>query len=247
MTNRKMVLPLLALGLAGAGATVSADDYRAEVRLLGDRAEPEGNAPHFDRFTALGTYFLDPVRTDGLPLAEAAFLNKSSFVTAAATRSEIGDEKIDIYGASIGYYMPDTMFYGRLGFTYADDLSPGDRSNVNGTFGITPFDGLLLTTNFDEHGWDPNVAAKYVGKMANSHFYAITASAFDPDQGDTNVGLDFDYFLDTTLSVGAGYGSASDSISLRAQKFFTPSFAVGGHVTTSDDGDGFGASVAWRF
>jgi hypothetical protein len=55
MTNRKMVLPLLALGLAGAGATVSADDYRAEVRLLGDRAEPEGNAPHFDRFTALGT------------------------------------------------------------------------------------------------------------------------------------------------------------------------------------------------
>jgi hypothetical protein len=187
------------------------------------------------------------VRTDGLPLAEAAFLNKSSFVTAAATRSEIGDEKIDIYGASIGYYMPDTMFYGRLGFTYADDLSPGDRSNVNGTFGITPFDGLLLTTNFDEHGWDPNVAAKYVGKMANSHFYAITASAFDPDQGDTNVGLDFDYFLDTTLSVGAGYGSASDSISLRAQKFFTPSFAVGGHVTTSDDGDGFGASVAWRF
>jgi hypothetical protein len=247
MISPRLLTPFLALVLASGATAALADDYRAEVRLIGDRTDPDGDFPHINQFTAVGTYFLDPVRTDGLPLAEAAFLDRSSFVSAAAVRSEIGSDKIDIYGASIGYYMPDTIFYGRLGFTYADDLSPGDRSNVNGTFGITPFDGLLLTTNFDEHGWDPNVAAKYVGKMANSHFYSITASAYDPDEGDTNVGLDFDYYLDTTFSVGAGYGSASDSFSVRAQKFFTPSFAVGGRVSTGDDGDAFGATVAWRF
>jgi len=244
--SSRLVSSLLTLALACGGASALADDYRAEVTLLGDRTEPDGDFPHLDQFAAVGTYYLAPVRTDGLPLAEAAFLNRSSFVRGAAVRSEIGDEKIDIFSASLGYYMPDTIFFGRLGVSYADDFD-GDQTNFNGSFGITPLDGLLLFTNFDEHGWDPNVTAKYVGKMANSHFYAITASAADPDEGDTNVRLDFDYYLDSTFSVGAGYGSASDDFSLRAQKFFTPSFAVGGHVNTGDDGDGFGASVTWRF
>jgi hypothetical protein len=245
-SSPKLLPSLLAISLACGGASALADDYRAEVTLLGDRTEPDGDFPHIDQFAALGTYYLAPVRTDGLPLAEAAFLNRSSFVRGAAVRSEIGDGKIDIFSASLGYYMPDTIFFGRLGVSYADDFD-GDQTNINGSFGITPLDGLLLFTNFDEHGWDPNVTAKYVGKMANSHFYAITASAVDPDEGDTSVSLDFDYYLDNTFSVGAGYGSASDDFSLRAQKFFTPSFAVGGHLSTGDDGDGFGANVTWRF
>jgi hypothetical protein len=245
-SSPKLLPSLLAISLACGGASALADDYRAEVTLLGDRTEPDGDFPHIDQFAALGTYYLAPVRTDGLPLAEAAFLNRSSFVRGAAVRSEIGDGKIDIFSASLGYYMPDTIFFGRLGVSYADDFD-GDQTNINGSFGITPLDGLLLFTNFDEHGWDPNVTAKYVGKMANSHFYAITASAVDPDEGDTSVSLDFDYYIDNTFSVGAGYGSASDDFSLRAQKFFTPSFAVGGHLSTGDDGDGFGANVTWRF
>jgi hypothetical protein len=245
-SSRKLVPSLVAAALACGGMSAMADDYRAEVTLIGDRTEPDGNFPHLDQFAAVGTYYLEPVRTAGLPLAEAAFLNRSSFVRGAAVRSEIGDEKIDIFSASLGYYMPDTIFFGRLGVAYADDFD-GDQTQFNGSFGITPIDGLLLFTNFDEDGWDPNVTAKYVGKMANTHYYSITASAVDPDGDDTNVGLDFDYYLDTTFSVGAGYGSASDDFSLRAQKFFTPSFAVGAHASTGDDGDGFGASVTWRF
>jgi hypothetical protein len=246
ISSRALVPSLLAVTLACGGMAAFADDYRGEVTLFGDRTEPDGDFPHLDQFAAVGTYYLAPVRTDGLPLAEAAFLNRSSFVRGAAVRSEIGDEKIDIFSASLGYYMPDTMFFGRLGVSYADDFD-GDQTNFNGSFGITPLDGLLLLTNFDEDGWDPNVTAKYVGKMANAHYYAITASAVDPDRGDTNVSLDFDYYLDNTLSVGAGYGSAADDFSLRAQKFFTPSFAVGAHASTGDDGDGFGANVTWRF
>lgn len=243
---RKLVPSLLAVTLAAAGTSALADDYRSEVTVLADRTEPDGHFPHLDRFAAVGTYYLEPVRTDGLPLAEAAFLNRASFVSGAAVRSELGDEKIDIFSASLGYYMPDTIFFGRLGVSYADDFD-GDRTNFNGSFGITPLDGLLLFTNFDEDGWDPNVTAKYVGKMANSHYYALTASAVDPDRGDTNVSLGFDYYLDDTFSLGAGYGSAADDFSLRAQKFFTPGFAVGGHVSTGDDGDSFGANVTWRF
>jgi putative general porin len=247
MTHFRKIASLCAVVSLGGG-TALADDYRAQVDVSVDRTEFDDSAfDHGQAFSAVGTYYLAPVRTDGLPLAEAAFLNRSSYASAAAVRSELDDEKIDIYGVSLGYYLPDTIFFGRLGFTYADDLSPGDRSNFNGTFGVTPFAGLLVTTDFDENGWDPNVRAKYVGKMANSHYYAVSASAVDPDDGDTDVGLDFDYFFDNTFSVGAGFGSAADTFSLRAQKFFTPSFAVEGRLSTGDVGDGFGATISWRF
>jgi len=245
-STRKLVPSFLAVALACGGLSAHADDYRGEVTLTGDRVNPDGPAPHVDAFTALGTYYLAPVRTDGLPLAEAAFLDKSSYVNAGAAHFDFGDDDADIYSANIAYYMPETIFFGRLGVTRSE-FSGGGDTNFNGTFGITPFAGLLLTTDFDEDGWDPNISAKYVGKMANAHYYAVTASAVDPDEGDTDVSLDFDYYLDNTFSVGAGYGSDGDTFSLRARKFFTPRFAVGGHVNTGDDGDGFGASVTWRF
>jgi hypothetical protein len=247
MHFRNLVSSFLVVTLAGGSLSAFADDYRAEVQLTADRVNPDGDSPDIDTFSATGTYYLEPVRTDGLPLAEAAFLGKSSYVSAAAARVDFGgDDDADFLAANFGYYMPNTIFFGRLGVAHAE-IGNADDTNVNGSFGITPFDGLLLTTDFDEDGWDPNIHAKYVGKMANSHFYAVTVSAVDPDEGDTDVGVDFDYFLDTGFSVGAGYGSGDDSFRLRAQKFFTPSFAVGGNVSTSDGGDGFGASVTWRF
>src|SRR5688572_8448176 len=171
-TFRRLPLPACLAAAIALPLAVQADDYRAEVRVYGQHVDLPDDSADADLLGATGTWYLEPVRTDGLPLAEAAFLGRSSFVSAAAARSELGDEKIDILSASFGYYVPDTIFYGRLGFTYLDDFSPGDRSIFSGTFGITPLDGLLLTTDFDENGWDPNVTAKYVGKMANSHFYA---------------------------------------------------------------------------
>jgi len=246
ISSRKLVPSLLALTLAGSGMSAFADDYRGEVTLTGDRTNPDGNFDDVTTLTALGTYYLAPVRTDGLPLAEAAFLNKSGYVNAGAAHVDVGDSDANFYAANIGYYMPNTIFFGRLGVARSE-FGGGNDTNVNGTFGITPFAGLLLTTSFDEDGWDPNISARYVGKMANAHYYAISASAVDPDRGETDVSLDFDYYLDNTFSVGAGYGSAADDFSLRARKFFTPRFAVGGHVSTGDDGDGFGANVTWRF
>jgi hypothetical protein len=245
MNSRNLVSSFVAGMLACGSLSAFADDYRAEVQLTGQRVNPDGPASDVDTFAATGTYYLAPVHTDGLPLSEAAFLDKSSYVSAGAAHVDVGDDA-EFYAANFGYYVPDTMFFGRLGVARSE-FRGGGETNFNGTFGITPFEGLLLTTSFDEDGWDPNISAKYVGKMANSHFYAITATAVDPDKGDTDVGIGFDYYLDTTFSVGAGYGSAADSWSLRAQKFFTKSFAVGGYLTTSNHADGFGASVTWRF
>jgi hypothetical protein len=241
LTVRACIAAAIALPLCA-----QADDYRAELGVGFEHTSFDGEGvPNAREYGVAGTYYLEPVTTDGLPLAEAAFLNRSSFVRAGTARAEFGDGKIDIFHATAGYYMPDTIFYGELSFTYLDDFSPGDRSIFSGAFGVTPIDGLLVLTRFDEDGWDPNVTAKYVGKLPNAHFYAATVSAVDPDEGDVDVRLDVDYFLDTTLSVGAGVGR--HDWTLRAEKFFTPGFAVGGRFSALDEGDQFGASVTWRF
>ena len=237
----------LLLAAMFASAATQADDYQFELNVSGDHASFDADDPDdLDAIGVGGTYYFKPVPTDGLPLAEAAFLNKSSYVSGAAIRSELGDEKIDIFGASLGYYMPGTMLYGRLGFTYADDYG-GDQTNINGSIGVTPLHGLLVTTDFDEDGWDPNATAKYVGKIADRHFYAASVSVTDPDDDDVDLGLAFDYYLDLTFSVGAGFNSGQDAFSLRAEKFFKPNFAVGGRAYFGDDSDGFGATVSWRF
>ena len=228
-------------------AVALADDYRAEVRLIGNHNEFDDDVGDVDVINAIGTYYLEPVPTDNLPLAEAAFLNRSSHVNVTASHfDQEGEGNAEIFGANIGYYLPDTIFFGRLGVTRVD-LGDGADIRWHGSFGVTPIDGLLLTTDFDEDGWDPNVRAKYVGKMGNGHFYAATVSAVDPDEGDVNVGIDFDYFLDLTLKVGAGYNDGPDRFAVRAEKFFTPRFAVAGAVYTEDAGEGFSVQVGWRF
>jgi hypothetical protein len=243
---------LTAVFLAGilASAAAHADDYRFELGASFDRVGFD-DAPDADIFGVGGTFYLKPVPTDGLPLADAWFLNRSSFVNASLSRLDFAGENADLLDANFGYYIPNTIFYGRVGVAKTDeDLGlgdDGDETLVYGTFGITPIDGLLVTTDFTEDGWDANATARYVGKMGNDHYYAAQVSVHDPDDDDVNVGLDFDYYLDHTLSIGGGVGIGSDTVTIRAEKFFMQNFAVAGRVFFGDDGDGLGATVKWRF
>ena len=48
--------PILVLA---PSACAFADDYRSEVQLIADRTDPDGDLPHINHFTAVGTYYLD--------------------------------------------------------------------------------------------------------------------------------------------------------------------------------------------
>lgn len=221
-----------------------ADEYRAELDLTYDHIEFDiDGIPDGDAAGIAGTYYFSPVVTDDRPLAEAAFLGRSSFVGAGAVRSEIGDQKLDVFGTGIGYYLPNTIFYGELNYTYADDL---DEDLVSGALGVAPIDGLLVTTRFDEYGWDPNASARYVGKLPNAHWYAAEVNLAEFDD-DLVWSAAFDYYFDPTFS--AGLGLSEDVTSLRSEKFFTPSFSIGGHVDFVDDEGSmaYGAKISWRF
>ena len=240
-------LPLLVFGLF-ACAAAHADDYRFELGANFDHVSFDNDAPDVDILSVAGTFYLKPVPTDGVPLAEAAFLNRSSFVNAGVSRVDVDGDHADVFGANFGYYIPNTIFYGRIGVLKFDDaFGFDDDTTVNGTFGVAPFDGLLITTEFDEDGWNPNATARYVGKFDNGHFYAASINVVDPDDENVEVGANFDYFFDPTFSVGGGL--SSDRLEVRAEKFFMPNFSVGGRVYTDDDsdGDGLAAFVKWRF
>jgi hypothetical protein len=223
-----------------------ADDYRAEIDLTYERIDFDRPlVPDGDALGVAGTYYLSPVATDDRPLAEAAFLGRSSFVGAGAVRSELGDEKLDIFGAGIGYYLPGTIFYGELTYNYADDFD-GDQHRLSGALGVAPIDGLLVTTRFDEEGWNPNASARYVGRLPNAHWYAarVELAEFDDDLA---WAASFDYFFDPTFS--AGVGLAEDFSTLRFEKFFTPGFSVGAHAHFGNDqgSNAYGAKISWRF
>jgi len=240
----RLTLPACLVAMLPVAA--NADEYRAQLDLTYDRLDFDRPlVPDGDALGVAATYFFSPVVTDDRPLAEAAFLGRSSFVGAGAVRSELGDEKIDIFGAGIGYYLPNTIFYGELNYTYSHDFG-GDQDRVSGALGLAPIDGLLVTTRFDEDGWDPNASAKYVGKLPNAHWYAATIDLAEFDD-DLVWAAFFDYYFDPTFS--AGLGLAENVTTLRAEKFFTPSFSVGARFDLGNDqgSNAYGAQISWRF
>jgi cyclophilin family peptidyl-prolyl cis-trans isomerase len=189
-----------------------------------------------------GTWYFAPVATDDVPLSEAAFLGRASYVGAIAARFELFDTRLDAQAASIGYYFPGTMFFAGAGVSRSEQviaLNSTTRLTDHftqwfGTLGIAPIDGLLITTELGEGGYDPNLRARHVGKLPNSHFYAGSVSIVDPDEGDTSIGVDFDYFLDDSTSVGAGYQDGPDRLEVRAERFFSGSWAAGVSAYTAD-------------
>lgn len=253
MTKLRILAPVLMLGLAPAAAL--ADDYRFEVKGAFDRDVPTGDFYDINTTALYGTWYFQPVSIDGVPLSEASFLGRSSYLSAVVARFDgFVDTDQNAMAASVGYYIPGTMFFvgggasrveSVIGVSSTVVLKRYDTTWV-GTLGIAPLDGLLISTNFLKGGYDPNVTAKYVGKLPDHHYYSGSVSLVDPDFGDTTFAIDFDYYFDESSSLGVGYDHAGDRWELRAEKFFSKTWAAGVSANTADGSAGFGFNVTWR-
>ena len=256
MTKLRGVAPALMLALIPAAAL--ADDYRLEIQGTFSRDTPseDGLIGDIDSAGLAGTWYFAPVSTDNVPLAEAAYLGRASYVSAGVASVEFDgiDTRLNGQGVSVGYYIPNSMFFAAVGVSHGEGITALNSTIVEtdynttwfGRVGITPFDGLQITTGFDDNGYDPNIDARYVGKLPNNHYYAGRVSLVDPDGGDLTYGLDFDYYFNASTSVGVGYGEAGDRLELRAEKFFSKSWAAGLSAYTAGGINGFGAHVTWR-
>jgi hypothetical protein len=254
MTKLRRLVPALMLALVPA-ATL-ADDYRLEVRGNFDRDQPAGEVfDDVDILSVSGTWYFKPVSTDGVPLAEAAFLGRASSVSAIVARFDsFFGEHLNVQAANVGFYFPESIFFASAGFSRGQQVTAVNSTITQkeyfttwfGSLGVAPLDGLLISTRFQEHGYDPNITARHVGKLPNGRFYAGSVSIVDPDQGDTSFGLDFDYFFDESTSLGTGYEDGGDRWELRAEKFFSGNWAAGVSAYTADGMDGFGVHLTWR-
>ncbi len=256
----KLRSPAVALLLALAPAAAFADDYRVEVNGGFVRNMPSAGAlEDVNTFTLGSAWYFAPVSTVDVPLAEAAYLGRASNLSAIAARFDWSFEALDTHlnaqAARVAYYIPDTRLYASVGVSRGQSVTAVSSAIVQkdyvttwfGSFGFTPLDGLLITTSATENGWDPNISARYVHKLPNGHFYAANVSVADPDRSDTNIGVDFDYFVDLTWKVGAGFNNGADRFSMRTEKFFMTNFSVGGEIYTDDFGEGLGINASWRF
>lgn len=194
-------------------SSAHASSYRAEVDVSMYRFNFEefGN----DSVYYLdGTYYFSPVQTTGHPLAEAAFLERSSGVGLSVSHDF---ESITAWGE---FYFPSVkLFVAPMVHRIDDDWESDTELSL--ALGFNPFSGLVVGTVVTDDGYDPNIFAKYTLPIG-SHFLGLQGGYEDYDDGDRLM-LAADYYPNRRLSVGLGYVEVGDedAIMVRSRMFFT--------------------------
>ena len=207
-----------------------------------------------------GTYYFNPVQTRNSPLAEAAFLDRASNVSANVKYADNDGVKDTNYGIGAEYYVPNSDFYvsGRIGREeFEVDNSPIDSKTTlyGAEIGYRPTPGLLLAlgvTGYDQKdgddGADPTIRAKYVTQVGQHDVNLEAYGAFgDLDE----YRVRGDYYIDKTFSVVADYYNNDltdrDEWGINAKKFLNQQVSVEGRIGFGDNYNTYGVRAAYRF
>jgi hypothetical protein len=241
---RNLIVPALAVAGLATSAAVQADDFRVQAQLAYDKIEVDDTDLDADVLSASGTFFFKPVPTDGVPVGEAAYIARSSYANVLASSLDGDGFDADTFAANVGYHFTNSIFFARVGVVQTD-VSGDDETTWNGTLGIVPIPRLFFGTDFTEDDWDPNLTARYAGQLANTHWYAASISLADPDDDDTDVGVEFDYYFEK-FKLGGGFHSGNERWTVRAEVGLPHGFALLGRYFTDDFSDGYGVQLTWR-
>lgn len=224
-----------------------ADDYHFDVVGLLGKADTDVGSDG----TLLGAgiqYHFQAVDTSKGPLAEAAFINKSTNVSALQLHTDADDENFDVTVLGTEIYIPNTMFY--VGFDYSiyDDNVNDDSWSIDA--GVTPIEGLLVTTSFYEDvDYEANAAAKYLLPLSNGSAVVLRANfELSDDFGDT-VGAGADYYFNKYTGVGfnvTDYDGENET-ELHVTHFFIDDAYAGLSWTNNDVADVFAVTGGFRF
>lgn len=257
---------LVALSMA-LTPLAQADNYRMEVR--GGLTQVDGNTANSDTLEGAASVYFSPVDTGNHPLAEAAFMERASSLTLSHRRIDFSQESpfepgVDldrehtVTRATLDYYSSHSpLFLSLSANRVTDEGTNGDRyssTRWSGALGVTPVEGLLVTSNFYEGqdiSDDWNLNARYV--MPSRDFEAMAFEAgFDYTYGVQSARWSLDTYLDKTLSLGIGYARAisttdDGTLELRARKFFTDRFSLSAFFSHHRRSDHYGLEAGLRF
>ena len=105
----------VALSVLFTSSFAIADAYQIDLRANAVRVDNDGYSNKEKIFSATGAYYFNAVNTVNVPLAEAAFLGKSSNVNANAQRFSLDDFNVGDYSASnyrvgAAFFIPENFF-----------------------------------------------------------------------------------------------------------------------------------------
>ena len=210
----------LALATALLAGLSTAHAYQFEINGGYENTDLEESSD-LDTFFINGKYYLNGVQVKNAPLAEAAFLAKASNIGLGYVNSNLDvtdvELEIDSVGISGEFFIPNTQFY------------------VSGKLNRSE-----ITIEDDED----SISADNTGYALEVGYLPINGLLLAAGVAKENI--------DPTLSVGVSVNDATldefDTVfSVRAQKFFTPAFAVGVNYTTTDGADSYGINGTFRF
>lgn len=226
-----------AIVLTMTSGAVLAQDYQFDVGVNYTDVEDGDGA-----FGAYAEYHFSTVDTSGRPLAEAAFLTKSSNVYVR------GAADFDIANVGVDFYIPNSMFFIGADF-YRTDFGNGSDNTWSARLGITPIDGLLITTTIPEEDYEVNLQAKYVTALGGNNFLNLEAAFYDGGDFDDVVQVSADYYFSRSFSVGLGYEDAfgEDAFTIRTRNFFTEAFSGELSYTDYDNGSQIMVGASLRF
>jgi Putative general bacterial porin len=196
-----------------------------------------------------GLYNFSEVDATNKPLAEAAFLGKHSYVDAS--HSVIDSDyasSVDIQTIGGGFYVPNSIF-----FVGAEYQKFEDTNNTIVTLGVTPLEGLLVTTSHNEEAddYEPNISAKYVRPLAGETAINLEAGYQDVEDGDAIINLAADYYFTSFFSVGAELIDFEDGsiYNIRTRYFFNDNISLVGEFASNSESDdeSFSIGAAFRF
>lgn len=250
ITSRTALALAVSAALALPGAAL-AQDYQFEGGLSYFDISPDVGSSD----SAFGldlAWYLEPVRTSGLPLAEAAFYTRASNVAFSWVTFDKAD--FDILNIGGEFYI-DRLYLAADYIRFSNGATSDDFAIG---VGYVPVDGLRLAARyvFADLGDDAfTLEAKYLAPLAGGTAFGLEAiGEFVDDDADTmSFSLAGDYYLNPSLSLGARLIYTDDDFGsdtawgLGAKYFFTPVFSGEIEYVNSDFVDTIGIRFAARF
>ncbi|MDA3559022.1 putative porin [Acinetobacter sp. AOR15_HL] len=245
-----------------ATCAFNANAYQTEVGTMYEFTDMDGGENN--SFGINGKYYFNPVEAKTFPLAEAAFLNKSSNIGLGYAYSKLEDDedsgKLEFSSVGITgeYFIPNTQLYLSGAFNRtktevtANDFGSVDDSG-NGyavEVGFLPTDGLLLAAGVTDlsESFDPMQAAKYGFITSLSNSAAVTG-----EDDDTAVTLRAKYVTQIsgfyTNFEGQTYIGDETTYRLGADLYLDPTLSIGASFadSTAEDSDTIFSLRAQKF
>ncbi len=242
---KKYFLPL---ALTACFSTISfAEDYQFDVAGVIAKEDLDNLNVDSTVIAAGIQYHFKGVDTSQGPLAEAGYLNKSSNISALQMTDISGDADVDVTILSGEIYIPNTMFYLKADHAIFDG---GDDSTTTLHFGLTPIDGLLLTTYYnDDTDYQANINAKYYLPLTADNSMVFRGGLEDSDDFGNTLTVGADYYFNQRTGIGFNLSDNDDfsQTEIHATHFFMEDAYAGISFTDTDNQNVIALTGGFRF